>query len=208
MVRESLGPEFVELCDKLGFDVEGMIRYKPFGDKFEAARLGRNLTIKEAAAQIKAPQYRLKAIENGHFSEILPDVLRKYAGFSGSGRLCDQLEPDQPGPCRRSWYRPVALTGQRQDIPVQDHPERHQTAGLAPHPGAGEYSFWDLHVAIQDAMGWLDCHLHQFDILDYGSRQIEHIGFPDDEFLLEQVVLPGVGKCRSRACSPRQNKKA
>ncbi|OFW13207.1 MAG: hypothetical protein A3H29_03900 [Acidobacteria bacterium RIFCSPLOWO2_02_FULL_67_21] len=22
------------------------------------------------------------------------------------------------------------------------------------------YSFWDLHVAIQDAMGWQDCHLH------------------------------------------------
>ncbi len=25
-----------------------------------------------------------------------------------------------------------------------------------------EYSFWDLHVAIQDSMGWLDCHLHGF----------------------------------------------
>ena len=24
------------------------------------------------------------------------------------------------------------------------------------------YSFWDLHVAIQDAMGWRDCHLHEF----------------------------------------------
>lgn len=24
------------------------------------------------------------------------------------------------------------------------------------------YTFWDLHVAIQDAMGWLDCHLHEF----------------------------------------------
>jgi hypothetical protein len=24
------------------------------------------------------------------------------------------------------------------------------------------YSFWDLHVAIQDAMGWQDCHLHAF----------------------------------------------
>jgi hypothetical protein len=24
------------------------------------------------------------------------------------------------------------------------------------------YSFWDLHMAIQDVMGWLDCHLHQF----------------------------------------------
>ncbi len=24
------------------------------------------------------------------------------------------------------------------------------------------YSFWDLHVAIQDSMGWLDYHLHSF----------------------------------------------
>jgi hypothetical protein len=23
------------------------------------------------------------------------------------------------------------------------------------------YSFWDLHVAIQDAMGWKDCHLDE-----------------------------------------------
>jgi hypothetical protein len=26
------------------------------------------------------------------------------------------------------------------------------------------YTFYDLHVAIQDAMGWLDCHLHDFKI--------------------------------------------
>lgn len=26
------------------------------------------------------------------------------------------------------------------------------------------YSFWDLHVAIQDAMGWRDSHLHEFTI--------------------------------------------
>lgn len=26
----------------------------------------------------------------------------------------------------------------------------------------GSYSLWDLHVAIQDAMGWLDYHLHEF----------------------------------------------
>ena len=25
-----------------------------------------------------------------------------------------------------------------------------------------QYTFWDLHVAIQDAMGWLDYHLHEF----------------------------------------------
>jgi hypothetical protein len=28
----------------------------------------------------------------------------------------------------------------------------------------GNYNFWDLHVAIQDAMGWYDCHLHQFEM--------------------------------------------
>jgi hypothetical protein len=30
----------------------------------------------------------------------------------------------------------------------------------------GDYSFWDLHVAIQDAMGWLDYHLHEFTVSD------------------------------------------
>jgi len=28
-----------------------------------------------------------------------------------------------------------------------------------------KYTFWDLHVAIQDAMGWFNCHLHQHDQL-------------------------------------------
>lgn len=37
-------------------------------------------------------------------------------------------------------------------------------------------TFWDLHVAIQDTMGWLDCHLHQFDM---GEQ--DFIGIPDDD---------------------------
>jgi hypothetical protein len=28
------------------------------------------------------------------------------------------------------------------------------------------YSFWDLHVALQDAMGWEDRHLHEFRFFD------------------------------------------
>lgn len=39
------------------------------------------------------------------------------------------------------------------------------------------YSFWDLHVAIQDAMGWLDCHIHRFDLLPRGKRPV-HVGIP------------------------------
>ena len=43
------------------------------------------------------------------------------------------------------------------------------------------YTFWDLHVAIQDAMGWQDYHLHEF-VLEgpEGSKPVR-IGIPDGE---------------------------
>jgi Plasmid pRiA4b ORF-3-like protein len=54
------------------------------------------------------------------------------------------------------------------------------------------YSFWDLHVAIQDAMGWLDYHLHVFRVRNPETRQDEEIGIPDeDPFEGDPVYLPG-----------------
>ncbi len=41
------------------------------------------------------------------------------------------------------------------------------------------YSFWDLHVAIQDAMGWLDYHLHLFHIGETYSKGGIGIGLPE-----------------------------
>ena len=41
------------------------------------------------------------------------------------------------------------------------------------------YNFWDLHVAIQDALGWWDYHLHHFEIKGKGKRRTEQIGIPD-----------------------------
>lgn len=43
------------------------------------------------------------------------------------------------------------------------------------------YSFWDLHVAIQDAMGWKDCHLHEFVIPVPRSNALVRVGIPGDE---------------------------
>jgi hypothetical protein len=43
------------------------------------------------------------------------------------------------------------------------------------------YSFWDLHVAIQDSMGWLDYHLHSFRLLPPRKRKPIVIGIPADE---------------------------
>lgn len=51
------------------------------------------------------------------------------------------------------------------------------------------HTFWDLHVAIQDSMGWLDYHLHAFRFAAVaGNRPIE-IGIP--EGALDHSVLPG-----------------
>ena len=44
------------------------------------------------------------------------------------------------------------------------------------------YSFWELHVTIQDAMGWEDCHLHDFEIINPASGRKERIGVPDPVF--------------------------
>jgi len=55
----------------------------------------------------------------------------------------------------------------------------------------GDLTFWDLHVAIQDAMGWCDCHLHQFEVFDPRKRRVVLIGMPDDETPMGEQTLPG-----------------
>ena len=52
------------------------------------------------------------------------------------------------------------------------------------------YSFWDLHVAIQDAMGWKDYHLHEFVVIEPRSNRVVRIGIPDDE-------MPADPPCRA-----------
>ena len=52
------------------------------------------------------------------------------------------------------------------------------------------YSFWDLHVAIQDAMGWLDCHLHEFRLVPPDRARVERLGIPSDEFIDEDPCQP------------------
>jgi hypothetical protein len=56
------------------------------------------------------------------------------------------------------------------------------------------YSFWDLHVALQDAMGWLDYHLHFFRVSKPGTGETVQIGIPDDDaFEGDEPILPGWG---------------
>jgi hypothetical protein len=54
------------------------------------------------------------------------------------------------------------------------------------------YNFWDLHVAVQDSMGWLDYHLHAFRVQHPDTGETSQIGIPDDDaFDNEANFLPG-----------------
>jgi hypothetical protein len=43
------------------------------------------------------------------------------------------------------------------------------------------YTFWDLHVAIQDSMGWQDYHLHEFRVRNPTTGRIDRIGIRDPD---------------------------
>jgi hypothetical protein len=51
-----------------------------------------------------------------------------------------------------------------------------------------KYSFWDLHVAIQDVMGWLDYHLHAFRFRPKHKKNKIEIGIPVDDFGTDAVI--------------------
>ena len=54
------------------------------------------------------------------------------------------------------------------------------------------YTFWDLHIAIQNVMGWYDSHLHEFEIVNPLSGTKTIIGIPnDDEDFANHKTLPG-----------------
>lgn len=53
------------------------------------------------------------------------------------------------------------------------------------------YTFWDLHVAIQDSMGWTDSHLHEFEIVNPATSRQEAFGIPVESFDEDRDVLPG-----------------
>ena len=56
------------------------------------------------------------------------------------------------------------------------------------------YTFWDLHVAIQDAMGWDDYHFHEFEMVEPSTGLRENIGIPAPDEVFGREVLPGWGE--------------
>lgn len=65
------------------------------------------------------------------------------------------------------------------------------------------YSFWDFHVALQDALGWEDRHLHEFRFFDDAAHQTITIGIPTDMSSADHPVTPGWTVPLSKYFEPR-----
>ena len=55
------------------------------------------------------------------------------------------------------------------------------------------YTFWDLHVAIQDAFGWEDEHMHEFYFPRNSGIKGLRIGVPIDDGFIDLEELPEKG---------------
>lgn len=207
--------------DLLG-NQEHRVRLMSLGARFKQAREASGATIKELAAALKVPQYRLKSIEEVRLHSIEGPIIARYGAHLGleawlatwiaaNGLLAAELgigppvivpfplpaagddralEPapppprDMPDPLPQKRVSfdgaPVAELVYRFRITLMD--VEPPIWRLIEVPAWG--TFWSLHVAIQNAMGWTDSHLHAFTVPEGRSGEVE-LGFPDPDGYLE-----------------------
>ncbi len=68
------------------------------------------------------------------------------------------------------------------------------------------FTFSDLHIIIQDAMGWMDSHLHEFEVINPLTGRQEIIGIPDNKFTWESEIIAGEKRRISDIFSLKNNK--
>src|SRR5438876_1436574 len=202
-VIENFPPGAAQVLAGYGIDPRDGIRFHPVATRCREARERRGLTIKSAAHELRIPQYRLRDVENGQTNRIEPEVLARYLALLDLGRWF----------ARWKAYNPE-LTAKLGATTIPGHGRTRASRRAGRREGAGvlqfkvrlqdiepavwrriqvpaDYTFWDLHVAIQDAMGWKDYHLHEFRLDETSPHEPLRIGIPDDEFPQERPRLPG-----------------
>ena len=80
-IAKLFGPRIMSSLSSQGSDLRDHVRYHPVGASCREARERGGLTVRDAARHLRAPQYRLRAVENSSFAEIEPEILKQYVGF-------------------------------------------------------------------------------------------------------------------------------
>jgi hypothetical protein len=77
-VRDAFAASFPHVPIAMTGGVEDLVRWGPLGERCREARIQRGWSYRDASAATGIPQYRVKAIEVGHFREVKPDLARRY----------------------------------------------------------------------------------------------------------------------------------
>ena len=81
-MREVLGPAIFSMTENFGVNAQELVRSQSLFHACKGAREKKGLAVKQAAAVLKVPQYRIKAIEgDSDRSSIRADILERYIEF-------------------------------------------------------------------------------------------------------------------------------
>lgn len=80
-VRRLLGPTLLAQLPNAALDLENGIRFRAVAASCRQERERRGLTLKQMAVQVKLPQYRIKAVEEGSLTSIRSSALKKQISF-------------------------------------------------------------------------------------------------------------------------------
>jgi len=82
-VRLALGPETAEIIESHGRVMSDTVRWSSLRARCEEEREKRGLTLKDISLDLKIPQYRLRAIEQGTLREIKSHFAHRYFNYLG-----------------------------------------------------------------------------------------------------------------------------
>ena len=81
-MREVLGPTVFLMAEDFGVNAQELVRCQSLFHSCKAAREKKGLTVKQVAAILKVPQYRIKALEGDpDRTSIRSDILECYIEF-------------------------------------------------------------------------------------------------------------------------------
>ena len=81
-MREVLGSAVFSISENFGVNAQELVRCQLLFHSCKAAREKKRLTVKQVAAILKVPQYRIKVLEGGpDRTSIRSDILERYIEF-------------------------------------------------------------------------------------------------------------------------------
>ena len=82
-ISRALGPESSEIIKSCGLVMSDTVRWGSLRARCEEEREKRGLSLKDISSDLKIPQYRLRAIEQGTLREMKAELAHRYFRYLG-----------------------------------------------------------------------------------------------------------------------------